>query len=79
VSSKSRRQLSSKDLDWADLVLVMEREHKARILDLFRGHPDLPAIVCLDIPDDYQRGDPELIELIKKGTEFHLQQRFDIR
>ena len=78
VSTKSRRQVSEKDLDWADLVLVMERKYKARILQTFRVRAKLPRIVSLDIPDEYERMDHELIVLIRKGTEFHLMQEFGI-
>jgi predicted protein tyrosine phosphatase len=78
VSSQSRHQIKGADLDWADLVLVMEREYKSRILQSFRDHPNLPRIVSLDIPDEYERMDPELISLIQSGTEFHLKQQFDI-
>ena len=78
VSSKSRHQISDKDLDWADLVLVMERKYKSRILGTFRNHANLPRIVSLDIPDDYERMDEQLIALIQKGTEFHLKEVFGI-
>ena len=54
VSSKSARQLSADDLEWADLVLVMERKYKSRILETYRDHPHLPKIVSLDIPDEVQ-------------------------
>jgi len=73
VSSKSAHQVPDKDLDWADLILVMERKYKERILRAFRDHPNLPPIVSLDIPDDYERMDEQLIVLIQKGTEFHLK------
>jgi hypothetical protein len=33
--------------------------------------PHIPKITSLDIPDDYERMDPELIVLIQNGTEFH--------
>ena len=78
VSSKSRHQITDEDLDWADLVLVMERKYKSRILGTFRDHPHLPRIVSLDIPDEYERMDPELVSLIQSGTEFHLKQQFDL-
>ena|SRR6266498_5065277 len=78
VSSKSRHQISDKDLDWADLVLVMERKYKSRILGTFRDHASLPRIVSLDIPDEYERMDEQLIALIQKGTEFHLKELFGI-
>ena len=78
VSSKSRHQVKDKDLDWADLVLVMERKYKARILGTFRDHPNLPPIISLDIPDQYEYMDEQLIALIQQGTEFHLKQEFGI-
>jgi predicted protein tyrosine phosphatase len=78
VSSKSARQLSADDLEWADLVLVMERKYKSRILETYRDHPHLPKIVSLDIPDEYNRMDQELIALIEEGTEFHLKHHFGL-
>jgi predicted protein tyrosine phosphatase len=78
VSNKSPHQVSARDLEWADLVLVMERKYKSRIVETFRDNADLPPIVSLDILDDYERMDPELIALIEKGTEFHLKQRFNM-
>ena len=78
VSSKSPHQVSDKDLDWADLVLVMERKYKSRILRTFRDHPNLPPIVSLDIPDEYARMNEQLIALIQQGTEFHLKEVFGI-
>ena len=76
VSSKSPHQISAKDLDWADLVLVMEQKYKTRILERFRDHSNMPRIVSLDIPDDYQRMDPGLVDLIREGTEFQLKHPF---
>jgi predicted protein tyrosine phosphatase len=69
VSDKSRHHVSEKDLTWADLVLVMERKHKERILEAFPELENLPPMESLDIPDDYEYMDEELVELIKDGTE----------
>ncbi len=78
VSDQSRHRVSAKDLEWADLVLVMERKYQTRILEMFREQPNLPRIVSLDIPDEYERMDQELIGLIHTGTEFHLKQHFNL-
>ncbi len=75
ISDKSRIRLNQKQLDWADLVLVMENKHKSRILTTFRDS-DLPRIENLDIPDVYPYMDDELIDLIKAGTEGLLAQIF---
>lgn len=73
VSVRSGRQISADDLSWANLIMVMERRYQSRILGTFRAHPNLPRIVSLDIPDEYQFMDEELIKLIREGVEFHLQ------
>jgi len=73
VSSKSPHQISARDLDWADLVLVMEQKYKTRILQKFRDRSNMPRIVSLDVPDDYHRMDERLIDLIREGTECYLK------
>jgi len=73
VGGAARRVISEGDLDWADLVLVMERSHARRIRDQFPHREAFPLMECLDIPDDYGFMDEELIELIRMGTEPHLE------
>jgi protein-tyrosine phosphatase len=72
VSEKSSHRISNADLDWADLILTMESEHASRIRKLF-GNRMLPEIKSLEIPDEYQYMDEDLIELIRSGTEVHIQ------
>jgi len=77
VSPQSAHRVSQRDLEWADLVLVMEPEHKARLREMFKAL-QLPPIECLDIPDDYRFMDEALVTLIRDGTESHLSARFGI-
>lgn len=63
LSEKSERKISEKDLNWADLVFVMETKQRARIWDIYK-HTDLPKIDVLDIPDEYEFMNQELIELL---------------
>ncbi len=77
MSPRSNRRISSADIEWADLVLVMERKYKARLLGTFRDL-DLPVIESLEIPDTYQYMDEELLQLIREGTEFCLRSRLGI-
>jgi predicted protein tyrosine phosphatase len=72
ISGKSKHPISNDDIEWATLILVMESGYKSRILGLFRNR-SLPAIENLDIPDEYKYMDDELIDLIEKGVEFHIQ------
>ena len=69
LSQQSPCQISAKLLEWADVVMVMEKAHAARIRDIYRAKIDLPEIVSLDIPDDYPLMDPVLIELLEESVE----------
>ena len=77
VSPQSPHRVSQRDLEWADLVLVMEPEHKARLREMFTGI-QLPSIECLDIPDEYGYMDPELVTLIREGAEAYLATKIGI-
>jgi protein-tyrosine phosphatase len=72
MSGKSKHPISHEDVEWADLILIMESSYKSRILGLFRDSP-LHEIENLDIPDDYEYMDRELIELLEKRVEFYIQ------
>jgi predicted protein tyrosine phosphatase len=64
VRPEAKRRVSEKDLQWADIVFAMEREHKRRLLQQFQGH-DLPPIEVLHIPDDYEYMDVQLQEILR--------------
>lgn len=68
VSSGAQRQVSQKDIEWCELILVMEQKYKENIVKKFKSLK-LPPIHSLYIPDNYQFMDEELIELIRSGTE----------
>ena len=57
--------LSGEQIDWADIVFVMEKAHRSKLLKQFRKHLRSKRVVCLDIPDDYAFMDPELVRLLE--------------
>ena len=59
-------RVSAEQLDWADVVFVMERAHKARLAAQFGAHLRDKKIVCLDIPDRYAYMQPELVTLLER-------------
>lgn len=67
VRANANRRVSENDLRWADIVFVMEREHKLAITTRFDGNPGLalPPIDVLDIPDEFEFMDPSLAEMLK--------------
>lgn len=52
-------------LEWADMIFVMERAHRNRLMKRFRPHLKSKRIVCLDIPDEYEYMDPGLVRLLE--------------
>lgn len=52
-------------LEWADLIFVMEREHRSKLQRKFRSSLNGKRIICLEIPDEFEFMDPELIKLLK--------------
>jgi len=71
-SPKSPHQLRIADIEWSDLILVMEDGHKNRIRGTNRDL-DLPKVEVLSIEDEYEYMDEEFIELIETGLNDYLR------
>ena len=52
-------------LQWADLIMVMERVHRSKLSAKFSAQMAGKRVICLDIPDDFDYMEPALIELLK--------------
>ncbi|MGL1887146.1 MAG: protein-tyrosine-phosphatase [Reichenbachiella sp.] len=63
LSPKSERQIKERDIEWSDLIFVMEDGHKGRISGTFR-HLELPELEVLHVPDEFVYLDTELIEIL---------------
>jgi len=57
---------------WAEIIFVMEKVHKQRLIEKFQEELIDKKIVILDIDDDYQFMDPELVEMIRISVEASL-------
>ena len=62
TSPSARKTVSAADLQWADLVFVMEKKHKRRLQEAFGSIIQDKPVHVLDIPDEYKFMDQELIE-----------------
>jgi predicted protein tyrosine phosphatase len=58
--------LSPEQIEWADLILVMEKSHRNRLTKRFGKHLSGKRVVVLDIPDEFDYMAPALIDLIKR-------------
>ncbi|CAM3672177.1 Low molecular weight phosphotyrosine protein phosphatase [Vibrio aerogenes CECT 7868] len=66
TSPKAKRTVSAKDIQWADVIFVMEEKHKNRLKASFTRLLQYKDIQVLDIPDDYQYMDRELVEIMRQ-------------
>ena len=52
-------------IEWADIILVMETIHRNKISAKYKKLLKGKHLVVLDIPDNYKRMQPELIQLLE--------------
>lgn len=64
--------LSVEQIEWADLILVMEKAHRTRLNRKFKSALAGKRIAVLNIPDDYDFMDPALIDLLKTRCALYL-------
>lgn len=72
TSPKAKRTVNTKDIQWADIIFVMEQKHKSRLKAQFTRQLDYKDIQVLDIPDEYQYMDEQLIEIMKQSVGSYL-------
>jgi predicted protein tyrosine phosphatase len=65
ISSGASVLLSTEQVDWADIIFVMEKTHRNKLLRRFRHHLKSKRVICLDIPDDYEFMDPILVRTLE--------------
>ena len=56
--------LTAELLEWAEVIFVMERAHRARLSKQFRRHLKQQRVICLGIPDDFDFMEPALVDLL---------------
>jgi predicted protein tyrosine phosphatase len=61
--------LSAEQVEWADLIIVMEKAHRIRLNRKFRDRLRGKRVVVLNIPDNYDYMDPALISLLESRCE----------
>ena len=58
--------VTKKDMQWADLIIVMEEKQRAELSIRFPAQYLKKRILSLNIPDVYYYNQPELINLLKE-------------
>ena len=78
VRTEARRRVSEGDLAWAAIVFVMEREHRTVLRERY-SHVELPPVVILDIPDDFEYMAAELQAILRLNVDAELDLVFAAR
>ncbi len=65
TNSDAATPVSGDLIEWADIVLVMEKSHRNKISKKYRDLLKNKRLIVLDIPDNYDCMQPELIQLLK--------------
>jgi len=60
---------------WADVIVVMEKTHRAKLRKRFRDALNGKRVICLDIPDEYGFMEPALVDLLEARMARHLPSR----
>ena len=68
TENSARIKVNEKLINWADLIFVMEKRHKQRLLDKFDQLLSDKKIIILNIEDNYQYMDQGLIEILKTSV-----------
>ena len=71
TNSDAESPLTSELIQWADIILVMEKAHRNKVQKRFKADLKDVRVICLDIPDEFKFMDEKLIRLLTaKVTRF---------
>lgn len=73
TNADAETPLSGDLVEWADIVFVMEKMHRNKVTQKYKALLQGKRLICLDIPDNYQRMQPELITLLKNRVWKHIR------
>ena len=65
LNPDAEERLTAELVEWADLILVMEKAQRVKLSTRFRGSLKQARVICLDIPDRFEVMDPELVRLLR--------------
>ncbi len=73
TNADAETPLSGDSVEWADIVLVMEKAHRNKVSKKYKELLKGKKLVVLDIPDNYERMQPELIRLLQAKVSRHIR------
>lgn len=73
TSPRARKTVGAADIQWADIIFVMEKKHKSKLVADFAHLLEQKPLHVLDIPDEYKYMDAELIAELEAAVSFILE------
>ena len=64
--------LSAEQLEWADIIFVMEKIHLRKLNEKYSKYLKSKRIVTLNIPDNYAYMDEDLIDILQRKCKPYL-------
>jgi predicted protein tyrosine phosphatase len=68
TSASAKKRVTEADVEWADVIFVMEQKHKTKLRADFGDQLTGKVLHVLDIPDEYQAMDPELVQQLEQSV-----------
>ena len=65
LNNDAETTLTPEQIDWADLIFVMEKAHRNKLTHKFKKHLKNKRVICLDIPDEFEFMDANLVRLLE--------------
>lgn len=65
INEDAEYKVTIEDMDWADIIFVMEKKQKVKLVKKFNKFLKGKKVAVLDIPDEYGYMDENLIALLK--------------
>ena len=75
TNSDAENTVSGDLIEWADIIFVMEKSHRNKVSKKFKDLLKNKKLVCLDVPDNYDRMDPTLVRLLESKVSRHVRLR----
>ena len=72
TNSDAETTVSGDLIEWADIIFVMEKSHRNKVTKKFKTLLKTKRLICLDIPDEYDRMEPALIQLLENRVLRHI-------
>jgi predicted protein tyrosine phosphatase len=66
LNADSDQRVSPEQIEWADIIFVMEKSQRVKLAKQFRKHLNGKRVICLDIPDKFGFMQAELVALLEK-------------